>query len=251
VELQKIDNITHTFDSISLSEMESVNLMKRVDTKFAISESQFLAAFPSLSSTYRILDVNNNKFSEYDSLYFDSPHFKFYSDHHRSKANRMKIRIRKYNSNQVSFLEVKKKFKGRTIKSRITSNTWSSELSEADQEFLTKFYPKYDSLSPSLENNFIRITLVNNNKTERLTFDLNINYKSESKKMSLSNLVICELKQEKLNRKNAFFAQMKQNQIRPLRISKYCVGMMGFYSDNGIKSNRFKKKTLKLNKILC
>jgi len=163
----------------------------------------------------------------------------------------MKIRIRKYNSNQVSFLEVKKKFKGRTIKSRITSNTWSSELSEADQEFLTKFYPKYDSLSPSLENNFIRITLVNNNKTERLTFDLNINYKSESKKMSLSNLVICELKQEKLNRKNAFFAQMKQNQIRPLRISKYCVGMMGFYSDNGIKSNRFKKKTLKLNKILC
>jgi len=251
MDLQKIDNITKSFDSISLSEMESVNLMKRVDTKFAISESQFLAAFPSLSETYRILDVNNNKYSEYESLYFDSPRFTFYTDHHRSKANRMKIRIRKYKSNQISFLEVKKKFKGRTIKSRISSNTWSSDLSNADREFLTKFYPDYGNLTPSLENNFLRITLVNNNKTERLTFDLNINYKTESKKMALSNLVICELKQEKLNRKNAFYVQMKQNQIRPLRISKYCVGMMGFYTDEGIKSNRFKKKTLKLNKILC
>ena len=58
---------------------------------------------------YNILEVNNDKFSEYESLYFDQEDFKFYNDHHRGKSNRLKIRIRKYKSNGLAFLEVKKK----------------------------------------------------------------------------------------------------------------------------------------------
>ena len=36
-----------------------------------------------------------------------------------------------------------------------------------------------------------------------------------------------------------------------MKVSKYCLGMMKYYSDREIKSNRFKKKTLQLKKILC
>ena len=95
--------------SISFShEMDAVKLMNRVDTKFTISEKQFLEVFVDLKDEYNILEVNNDKFSEYESLYFDQEDFKFYNDHHRGKSNRLKIRIRKYKSNGLAFLEVKK-----------------------------------------------------------------------------------------------------------------------------------------------
>ena len=248
--LKQIEDITKPFQSISLSEMDSVNLMNRVDTKFALSEKQFIEVFANLKDEYTILEVNKSKYSEYESLYFDQADFKFYTDHHRGKANRMKIRIRKYKSNDLSFLEVKRKRKGQTIKSRIKSNSWGTSLTDKEREFLSGLYPNHSKLMTSLENNFLRITLVHRTRIERLTFDLNISYRKEEKSIPLENLVICELKQEKINRLNTFYSEMKKKRIRPLKISKYCLGIMEFYSAN-IKSNRFKKKTIQLKKILC
>ena len=98
---------------------------------------------------------------------------------------------------------------------------------------------------------FSRITLVHKEKTERLTFDLNIQFQDSSETKSLTNLVICELKQGATNRSSIFYQITKKRLIRPLRVSKYCVGMMNFYSALELKQNRFKKKTLSLNKIIC
>ena len=251
MQIKLVEDITRPFDSISLSEMDSVNLMKRVDTKFAISENHFLEAFTDLKDEYRILQVNDSRYSEYESLYFDQTDFKFFKDHHRGKANRMKIRIRKYKSNQLSFLEVKKKRKGQTMKSRIKSSSWSEGFTNEERDFLSELYPNHSNLMPSLENNFLRITLVHKKRIERLTFDLNLSYKKDNRNITMDNLVICELKQEKINRLITFYAEMKKKLIRPLRVSKYCLGIMEFYSSENIKSNRFKKKTLQLKKILC
>ena len=107
--LSDIQDITSAFNAVSLSEMDTVKLMKRVDTKFAISEKDFKNVFVNLKDEYNVLEVNNDKYSEYESLYFDQSDLIFYKDHHRGKANRLKIRIRKYKSNELSFLEVKKK----------------------------------------------------------------------------------------------------------------------------------------------
>ncbi len=251
MDLKELKHTCGSFKSISLEEMDCVKFMRRVDTKFVLSEDQFWDLFPKLSEEYRILEVNNHRVSEYDSMYFDSPSFHFYKDHHRKKLNRMKIRIRKYKSNQLSFLEVKKKVKGRTYKSRIKSDTWNSELTERDKEFLSDYYREYNDLVPSLTNNFVRVTLVNKNMTERLTIDFNVNYRVGSAKLGIPNLVICELKQQNLNRYSPFYSRMKNKQIRPLRISKYCLGIMKLYSEDQVRSNRFKERTLKLNKIIC
>ena len=56
--------------------MDAVKLMNGVDTKFTISEKQFLEVFLDLKDEYNILEVNNDKFSEYESLYFDQEDFK-------------------------------------------------------------------------------------------------------------------------------------------------------------------------------
>ena len=249
--LSEIQDITSAFNAVSLSEMDKVKLMKRVDTKFALSEKNFKNVFINLKDEYNVLEVNNDKFSEYESLYFDQSDLIFYKDHHRGKANRLKIRIRKYKSNDLSFLEVKKKHKGQTIKSRIPSKSWSENFTKKECEFLDPLYPNHSNLIPSLENKFVRITLVHKENIERLTFDLNLSYKKDGQTIEMENLVVCELKQEKINRLNSFYNAMKKQLVRPLRVSKYCLGIMEFYSSKQVKSNRFKKKTLQLKKTLC
>ena len=245
--IKEIQDITSSFKSVSLAEMDGVKLMNRVDTKFAISEKQFLDVFSDLKDEYNVLEVNNDKFSEYESLYFDGKDFKFYNDHHRSKANRMKIRIRKYKSNDLAFLEVKKKRKGQTFKSRIKSSTWSENFTKIERDFLSDLYPNHSDLIPSLENKFTRITLVHKERIERLTFDLNLSYHKAGKKINLENLVICELKQERVNIQSPAYIKLKKLQIRPARISKYCIGAGSVYEN--LKINRFKKKFIQLKKI--
>jgi hypothetical protein len=98
-------------------------------------------------------------------------------------------------------------------------------------------------------NVYRRITLVNLELEERLTLDINLqfNWKEEVKKFD--DLVIAEIKQEKVNRNSPFFSVMKNMGIRPYRLSKYCIGTIELYSQKKIKYNRFKEKLLKLKKI--
>ena len=54
------------------------------------------------------------------TLYFDTPDRQMYAEHQRGRKNRQKIRVRRYESSGVSFLEVKRKNnKGRTDKKRM------------------------------------------------------------------------------------------------------------------------------------
>lgn len=248
---EKFNVITAPFEPINLEEMEAVALMNRVDTKYAIHEDVFTEILPELKNQYRILEVGGLKYSKYESLYFDSPSFDFFSDHHKKKNDRLKIRIRKYVNNNLSFLEVKRKRKGRTEKTRLKTEQWGTDFSQDELSFLENAYEEAKKLNSTMSNSFSRITLVHKIKAERLTFDLNIEFQDAEKTKSLTNLVICELKQGKIDRSSAFYAIMKKRMVRPLRVSKYCVGIMNLYSGSEVKQNRFKKKTLSINKIIC
>jgi hypothetical protein len=105
------------------------------------------------------------------------------------------------------------------------------------------------NLVPIMWNSFQRITLVSKTAKERLTFDFNIVFEKDGVTKSFKQLVIAELKQEDLNRNSAFYQLMKQQQIRPYRLSKYCLGSVEIYGEEKLKFNRFKKKLLYLKKI--
>ena len=248
---ERFKTITDPFEAINLAEMDAVALMNRVDTKYAIHEDVFMEILPELQQHYKILEVEGLKYSKYESLYFDSPDFEFFSDHHKKKNDRLKIRIRKYVNNNLSFLEVKRKRKGRTEKTRLKTQQWGADFSHEEFLFLEQSYSDAKSLNSTISNSFSRITLVHKTKAERLTFDLNIEFQDTEKTKSLTNLVICELKQGNSDRSSAFYLKMKKRMIRPLRVSKYCVGIMKFFPARELKQNRFKKKTLSLNKITC
>lgn len=245
---EQIAQIVNSLESITLSEMDGVSLMKRTDTKFVIHERVLIEVLKSIKNQYRVLQINENRLLEYSSLYFDTPAKKFYLDHHNRKVNRTKVRMRKYLESGICFLEIKQKDgKGKTTKSRIPIEDFEPNLSDNSIDFIQKITNQKFNLEPIIWNNFNRITLVNKEAKERLTIDLNLSFKTNDSFKSFSDLVIVELKQERFTRTSPFAQQLKLKQINPYSLSKYCIGMISVYKD--LKYNRFKKKLIKINKI--
>ena len=245
----QIKSITSEFTKITLSEMDEVKLMNRVDTKFAFNFSQLKTILGSLKESYKILEIEGTRMPFYESLYFDEENFKFYNDHYIGKEDRFKVRFRKYVESNLSFLEVKHKIKGRTKKSRITADEIAQSLNLDQQHFLEQILNSEIELVPKLWNSFHRITLVNNELKERLTLDFDLTFKWEGQEVHLDNLVIAELKQEVVRRNSPFFDTMKKNGIRPYRLSKYCMGALELYGSTTLKYNRFKEKLRRLKTI--
>jgi hypothetical protein len=247
--MQQIPNNLSDFHAISLEEMDRVELMNRMDTKFAFSLDQLNEFLVILKDEYDVLEVENTRAPHYESLYFDDEQFSFFKDHHNGKTDRFKVRIRKYVESNLFFLEIKHRFKGRTDKKRIPTEMFQMVLNQTHKEFLAKQLNDEKALVPTMWNSFQRITLVHRTLNERLTFDFNINFHYKEIDRNFNNLVIAELKQEDLNRNSPFFILMKQNQLRPYRLSKYCLGSIELYGEEKLKYNRFKKKLLYLKKF--
>lgn len=237
------------FDRITLADMGRVQLMDRVDTKFNFSREQLRKILPELSKDYFILEVEGKLAPKYESLYFDDDALTFYNNHHQKKMNRYKVRIRKYLESEIAFLEVKHKFKGRTNKMRIPIDGLSHTLKDHHKLFLKSVGIKTNELKPILTNKYQRITLVGKLLNERLTLDLFLSFDWEGENYNFDELIIAELKQEKVSRNSPFFQIMKQQQIRPFRLSKYCIGVVKLFGKENVKYNRFKIKLNKLNKI--
>ncbi|MDX2362739.1 MAG: polyphosphate polymerase domain-containing protein [Crocinitomicaceae bacterium] len=247
--ISRIQEIAEDFTTIDLTEMDKVQLMSRVDTKFTFSQKKLIEILPNLQKDYRVLSVDGILLSEYESLYYDDAQLTSYVDHHRKRLSRFKVRYRKYINSNIAFLEVKHKKNGRTNKKRIPVDDIPLELSEEHEKFVKKTGVKGGKLQPCLWNSFKRITLVSKAMNERLTFDIDLTFKWDGKEQKEENIIIAELKQGKAMRNSPFYQLMKNHQIRPLRVSKYCIGIIMMYGKKKVKYNRFKKKLLKLNKI--
>jgi len=239
--------ILKTFKPITLSEMDEVKLMNRTDTKFVLNRTFFNEILPELAASYRVLEIENKRTSSYKTLYYDTPEFQLFLDHHNGRGNRYKVRIRNYVESKLFFLEIKNKFKGRTDKKRKKVEDFQLELTPESIKYINKVVGTEISLVPKLWNSFERITLVNTKDTERLTLDLNLTFEWKDKKRSFENIVVAELKQENVNRKSLFYSIMKENTIRPNSISKYCVG--GISLNPELKGNNFKDKFLLIDKL--
>lgn len=244
----RIKTILQSFEPIGLEDINDAKLMDRIDTKFIFNIEDLDDFLQTLKSNYNVLVIDDSVISRYNSLYFDDSDFSAFNDHQRKKPNRFKVRFRKYVYSNIQFLEVKHKVHGRTVKTRIPSESIPTEMNEMQETFVQQTGIKGE-LSPSLRNKFKRITLVHKDHSERVTLDFNIRFEWNEMETELDQIVIAELKQGKFNRNSAFYALMKKNIIRPMKLSKYCIGMILTHEKNTIKYNRFKKKLLFIKKI--
>jgi hypothetical protein len=228
--------------------MNSVSLMKRVDTKFILKESQLLEVLSKLYDDYKILQIDQERLMKYSTLYFDSQNKKCFKDHHNGKLNRYKIRMRKYLVSDICFLEIKKKNNlGITNKIRRQIKDFETDLTLDSKEFITNSNINNIFLEPSLYNNFSRMTFVNKSEAERLTIDVDLSFSFGAKEKKFDKLVVIEIKQEGKRLNTTINRVLKSMSILPTNFSKYCIGISNTL-DN-IKSNRFKEINLKINKL--
>jgi hypothetical protein len=227
--------------------MDAVKLLNRTDTKFVIPKDLFVRILPLLKENYKVLEIKNKRVAQYKTLYFDTDDFDFYTHHHNGWPNRYKVRMRKYIDSGLCYLEIKNKKKGRTIKKRIQIADFEEEMSETSLQFISDVIPNDILLIKKLWNSFNRITLVNKTDKERLTLDIGLGFQWNEEDLSLENVIIGEVKQEKVNRKSPFMKLIKENGVRPMRVSKYCIGAKLLYPE--LKNNRFKQKHIHINKI--
>lgn len=250
---QALTEILSGFTPVSLQQMDGVKLMNRIDTKFIINLNRLSGLLEAARQHYSILQIDNERITPYSTVYFDTQDLVMYTMHHNGKKNRYKVRMRVYENSGQSFLEVKhKNNKGRTNKKRMEINrTQFLDMSFRDDNlpFMQKRVPyPADELKPVLQNSFNRITLVDRHMTERITIDLGLSFKNVETETSapVNNLVIIEVKQDGAV-KSAFRSLLDQMHVLPGSMSKYCLGMV--LVKPGIKTNRFKTKIRKINKI--
>ena len=258
--MTSIERILATFDPISLSEMEGVKLMNRIDTKYAVPLSALPAILEAAQDGYYAQEINGTRIATYDTMYYDTDSLDMYIRHHDRQLVRQKIRVRQYVESDLTFLEIKRKNnKGRTKKKRIsvpgfgiTGDTFGDSKRErwSVEDFIAaKSRYHWSELSPHLSTRFHRITLVNKAKTERLTIDMDLVWENivsgESK--TFPELVIIELKRDG-NVPSQMTQIMLSQRLKPLKISKYCIGTA--LTTPGLKKNRFKKKIRLIEKML-
>ena len=236
------------FETITLSEMDDVKLMSRTDTKFVFNFLRLPEFLEKLSRFYKVLLIDGNLIHDYKSLYFDTDDRKFYIEHHNRRVNRNKIRFREYVGSGLTFLEIKlKNNKGKTIKKRIKVDSISEEITEQQQKYIDNIVGYPIEVSAKQWINFSRVTFVHKTQKERLTMDINLTFNNKKDEGDLKNIVIAEVKQERMSRSSDFMKVAKEMSILPMRLSKYCMSTLSL--NPKLKKNRFKEKQLFINKL--
>lgn len=243
-------SIISTFDPISLTEMKSVRLMNRVDTKFVTTMPRLLQLLALARGEYFAQDVDGVRNSAYTTLYYDTPGLDMYIMHHNGCLGRQKVRVREYLDSHLMFLEVKNKNNHRrTRKKRIAIEEFNIE-GKAKRDFLQGLcWWDVDTLEPALRNWFTRITLVNKAMTERVTIDTGLRFHSFRSGIdtSLDQAVIIELKRDG-NQPSPLLAMLRELHIHPHGFSKYCMGTA--LSNPGVKQNRLKPKLHYVDRLI-
>ena len=252
------------FPPISLDEMDAVKLLNRIDTKYLTSEEVLLRVLEDARAAgYRALetggkneigtcnkqdgeqdgkqdseqdsetpgDTSGGKIAGYRTVYYDTPNLQMYLNHHNQRLVRQKVRTRVYESSGDTYLEIKRKNNhGRTKKKR--TGIAERELTDFHGDTAATAYLAGHSnytaaeLSPALETTFRRITLVNPDRTERLTIDTSLHFENlrTGSSADLERAVIIELKQDG-HAASAMKNILLDHRVKPLRISKYCIGI--------------------------
>lgn len=248
--MSRIDKILMNFAPIDLEGMKGVRFMNRIDTKYLFSVRKLHDLLISCETDYKVLEINHQRQFNYKTVYFDTPELLFYYQHVTGKLSRYKVRIRTYETNGLTFLEVKHKSnKGRTSKTRIEKENGDRYGDQKSQSFLNELVsPEANSLKPVITTGFTRITLAGLDASERITIDFNLSFNNfKGAKAELPFLAVAEIKRDKSHGNSAFVQQMKKMGLHRCSFSKYCVAMA--LVNDVPKQNTLKPKLLLLKKI--
>ncbi|MCD8265534.1 MAG: polyphosphate polymerase domain-containing protein [Prevotellaceae bacterium] len=234
---------------ISLEEMSEIRLMNRTDMKYVSNKTRLAELLELARGKYYAQFHEGDYIAPYMTTYWDTADYLFYMEHHNGRSPRQKVRVRTYVDSDLTFLEVKTKNNhGRTGKKRI--QVPGQEELESGNDFLVKLVNHgLSDIHPTIRNRFSRITLVNYEKTERLTvdFDIRFNNLETDRRTGTGELVVIELKRDG-NSYSPVLDILRQLRIKPLGFSKYCIGSV--MTNPGLKHNEFKPKLVEIDRLV-
>lgn len=245
--MAETEDLLLSFAPISLADMGGIKLMNRLDTKYIMSKDSLDAFLRLAAEDYFVQEADGCRSMPYHTIYLDTPDRLMYMMHQAGHRVREKIRVRTYEHDGATFLEVKNKNnKGRTDKKRMAVSSIEALAEEGGNDFLGRYaWYGLGDISPRLENRFQRITLVNKGRSERLTIDRDIWFHdlSGGRDFLLDNLVVAELKRDG-RRESAAKAMLHSLHVRPSGFSKYIMGSI--LTDPLLKHNRLKPRIRKI-----
>ena len=220
-----VHNILASYRPLSLEKAEEVKFLHRMDTKYIITVDDAICLLNDIRKDYRVLEIASQRTGRYTSTYYDTSDRKMFYAHITGRFPRYKVRERIYSQNGLKFFEVKQKNNaGRTSKRRISIAENSHEASG----WIPAHTPfQAGELMPVLTNCFERITLINNEQTERVTLDFNLHFRNLSGVVTpvYDRVAIVELKQDK-TAASPVRKYFRSKGIRPRNLSKYCIGLL-------------------------
>lgn len=247
-------SVLEQMEPIGLDDMKAVRLMQREDQKYLASADLLESILERVADHYFVQRIAGETLSPYKTLYFDTTTLTMYLQHHNRKLNRQKLRVRTYRATDTTFFEIKNKNNHQhTQKLRMPMDVslfdHALDVPEV-MNFIEQNTPyTTQTLIPTLENRFYRITLVDKGMNERITLDTDIQFHNHAtgSDANLSRLLVVEAKHRAGTPATSISRVLHELHILPRRMSKYCIGTA--LTDSSVKHNRFKKKLLFIEKI--
>jgi len=247
----EIEKLAEAMPPISLAEMGEVKLMNRTDCKYVTDIVTLRVLLQRTRTSYYTQEVAGQRVSPYATTYWDDEKLHMYRQHQTGHVPRRKVRVRTYLASHLSFLEVKNKDNhGRTHKERVKVPSLEAvENEHTGQDFLlAQTGLTFSDLQPTVCNHFNRLTLVNREKTERLTIDFGIEFYNYAtgEHRTMPDVVVIELKRDG-RKPSPILPILRDLRIKPAGFSKYCIGAS--VTTPSLHLGRFKKRLIKIRKV--
>src|SRR6218665_287287 len=195
--MSRVPEIAGGFERIGLKEVENMGQLRRMETKFLLPLMDLPAFLQEMQPHYKLLAIENDLVFEYSSLYYDTPGFDCYLEHHNGKQNRYKVRERSYLQTGKTYLEIKFSSNTRRVfKHRVRQEAPGQLLQEPVAGFIqssSSFDPA--ALVPVLTVGYKRLTLVNMLTRERVTVDTDLEFSHGVSRLKISKFAVVEVKQ--------------------------------------------------------
>lgn len=237
---------TSRLQPISLQEvLDCAELQTRVDRKYVVSLDCFRAALDRVGDQLSALEIDDERLFRYESVYFDTADLAAYRQHAHGRRRRVKVRTRSYLDSGQCLLEFKSVgTRGETVKERYPYLLASRHELDDDAYALAServgYFINTPDLREVLETAYLRATLVDAARGDRVTCDVNLRFENPAGQRygPLDAIVVVESKT--VGAACPIDHALNRLGCRPVSLSKYCVGMAVL--DPWLPANRWNRE---------
>jgi hypothetical protein len=202
-------------------------LLRRVDSKFAVSRTALPALLESVADDYEVLTAAGEYAARYVTVYFDTEDRSFLRDHLRGRRPRHKLRIRHYIDREVASLEVKSKTAANATDKKQRDHAFGNNVLDVDdRHWAATITGCQEPIRARAWTSCHRITLLRLSTAGRLTLDLNVSVGTKDSAHTLNDLVLVEVKRERADGNMLLWQALRAVKAQPVGLSKYVAAMM-------------------------